>query len=70
MKIKVYKKFNGKWVLSRIVYSDDFEIERQLWPTALVLNELVIRHGERCEYIVFSKIRKWFDTITVWEKVK
>ena len=70
MKIKVYKKFNGKWMLSRTVYSNDFEIECQLWPTGLILNELVIRHGERCEYMAFSKIRKWFNTITVWEKGK
>lgn len=70
MKIKVYKKFNGKWTLSRIVYSNDFEIERQLWPTGLVLNEVVIRHGEHREFINFSKIRRWFNTITVWEKGK
>ena len=70
MKIKVYRKFNGKWALSRIVHSNDFEIERRLCPNAFSLNEVVIRHGERCEYIEFSKIREWFNTITVWEKGK
>ena len=70
MKIKVYRKFNGKWTLSRIVYPNDFEIERHLYPNGFGINEVVIRHGERCEYIEFSKIREWFNTITVWEKEK
>lgn len=70
MKIKVYKKFNGKWMLSRIVYPNDFEIERNLYPNGFSINEVVIRHGEHCEFIEFSKMRKWFDTITVWEKGK
>ena len=70
MKIKVYRKFNGKWTLFRIVYSNDFVIERQLCSNPFSLNEVVIRHGERCEYIKFSKMRRWFNTITVWEKGK
>lgn len=70
MKIKVYKKFNGKWELVRVIYPNDFEIERQLWSNGFILNEVVIRHGEHCEFIKFSKIRKWFNTITVWEKEK
>ena len=70
MKIKVYKKFNGKWMLSRIVYPNDFEIERSVWPNGFVLNEVIIRHGEHCEYIKFSKMRVWFNTITIWEKGK
>ena len=70
MKIKVYRKFNGKWALSRIVHSNDFEIVRHLYPNGFGINEVVIRHGERCEYIEFSKIKEWFNTITVWEKGK
>ena len=68
MKIKVYKKFNGKWALSRVVYSNNFEIDYRSFPNGCSINQVVVHVGDYCDYIEFSKIRRWLNTITVWEK--
>lgn len=70
MKIKVYKKFNDKWMLSRVIYSNNFEIDYISFPNGYGINQVVVHVGDCCDYIEFSKIRKWFNTVTVWERRK
>lgn len=64
MILKIYKKIKNKWCLSRIVYSEVFNVEKSFTDDKIE----VIHFVDGFMYAEKVKIYPWFNVAKIWEK--
>lgn len=64
MILKIYTKIKNKWCLSKIVYSDVFNVEKSFTDDKIE----VIHFVDGFMYAEKVKIYPWFNVAKIWEK--
>ncbi len=64
MILKIYTKIKNKWCLSKIVYSEVFNVEKSFTDDKIE----VIHFVDGFIYAEKVKIYPWFNVAKIWEK--
>lgn len=64
MILKIYTKIKNKWCLSKIVYSEVFNVEKSFTDDKIE----VIHFVDGFMYAEKVKIYSWFNVAKIWEK--
>lgn len=64
MILKIYTKIKNKWCLSKIVYSEVFNVEKSFTDDKIE----VIHFVDGFMYAEKVKIYPWFNVAKIWEK--
>lgn len=64
MILKIYTKIKNKWCLSKIVYSEVFNVEKSFTDDKIE----VVHFVDGFMYAEKVKIYPWFNVAKIWEK--